>query len=134
MYVQRWNQMRARLSAQRDSGAAITRGDLTATAWRKSNTLSQLSEMVVNVSAVACFALPGFANFVSSASMVMTLSSLLSSSASLVFSPSFTPLCDGASENIQELACFQLPVEDRVLREKWREEDGIAWSPVSLLL
>ena len=45
--------------------------------------------MVVNVLVVACFALSGFADFSSSALMVMTLSSSLSLSASLVFYPSF---------------------------------------------
>ena len=68
----------------------MTRGDLTATSWMKTKTLSQSSEMVVNVLAVACFALPSFADFYSSASMVMALYSLLSSSASLVFSPTFS--------------------------------------------
>ena len=66
----------------------MTRGDLTATAWRKAKTSSKLSVMVVNVLAAACFALPGFA-FASSASMVMTLSSSLASSTSLVVSSSF---------------------------------------------
>ena len=66
----------------------MTHGDLTATAWRKAKMLSQSSAIFVNVSAVACFALPGFAGFSSSASMVVTLSSSLSLSALLVFSPS----------------------------------------------
>ena len=44
------------------------------------------------------------------------------------------PLRDGAGENLQDLARVQLPVEDRGLREKWREEDGFAQSPVPLLL
>ena len=37
-------------SAQRESGAAMTRGDLTVTAWKKSKTSSQLSVMVANIS------------------------------------------------------------------------------------
>ena len=44
------------------------------------------------------------------------------------------PLRYGASENLQELARVQLLVEDRGLREKWREEGGVARSPVPLLL
>ena len=89
MSVQRWNQTRARLSTQMESGATMTRGDLNETACRKAKTLSQSSSVVVNVSEVACFALPGFTDFASSASMAMTLSSSLSSSASLVFYPYF---------------------------------------------
>ena len=38
--VQRRNQTRVRLSAQRDSGAKVTHGDLTAIAWRNSKTPS----------------------------------------------------------------------------------------------
>ena len=89
MYVQRRNQTRARFSARRESESAMNHEDLTAMAWRKVKTLPQSSVMVVNISAVACFALPGFADFSSSASMVMTLSSSFLSSAFLVFSPSF---------------------------------------------
>ena len=90
--VQRWNQMRARLSARRESGAAMTQGDLTATACRKAKTSSQSSAMVANVSAAAvsaeaCFALPGF-TFASSSSIVTTLLLSLTSSASLVESAS----------------------------------------------
>ena len=44
------------------------------------------------------------------------------------------PLRDGAGENILELARFQLAVEDCGLRQKSREDDGVAWSPVYLLL
>ena len=43
------------------------------------------------------------------------------------------PLHDGAGKNLQELACVRLPVEDRDLHEKLREEDGVAQSPVPLL-
>ena len=86
---QRWNQTHARLSAQRESGYEMTYRDLTATAWRKAKTLSQSSVMVANISAAACFALPGFAEFVSSVLMMITLLTLLSSSASLVVSSSF---------------------------------------------
>ena len=46
--------MRMSLSAQRESGAAVNCGDLTATSWKKSKTSSQLSVLVTNVSAVAC--------------------------------------------------------------------------------
>ena len=68
--LHRWNQTRVRLSARRESGAARTQRDLTETACRNAKTSSQLSAMVVNVSAAAvsaeaCFALPGF--FVSAA-------------------------------------------------------------------
>ena len=87
--VQRQNQTRARLSAQRKSGSAMTHGDLTATAWRKATTSSQFSMMVVNVLAVACFASPGFVVFSSYASMVTSLSSSFFSSTLLTFSPSF---------------------------------------------
>ena len=51
--AQRWNQTRVRLSAQRESGAAMNRGYLTATAWREAKTSWQLSEMVANVSTAA---------------------------------------------------------------------------------
>ena len=87
--VQRRNQTRVRLSVWRESGSAMISGDLNATSWRKAKTSSQLSAMVVKVSAVAWFALPGFTVFLSSNYMVTTLSSLLSSSALLAFSPSF---------------------------------------------
>ena len=87
--AQQRSQTHARLSVRRESGAAMTHGDFTAMTWRNSKTLSQSSAMVFNVSAVACFALPGFAVFLSSALMVTTLSSSLSSSAPLEFSPSF---------------------------------------------
>ena len=103
-YVHHWNQTRARLSAQRESGAARTRGYLTATAWREAKTSLQLSVMEANVLAAAvleeacfvllgffasamavseeaCFVLPGF--FASGASTLTTLSSSLASSASL---------------------------------------------------
>ena len=80
----------------------MTRGDLTATAWRKSKTLSQLSAMVVNVSAVACFNLPGLSVLFSSALMVMKLYSSLSSTFLVLLF--FCSLCDGASENLQEIA------------------------------
>ena len=48
--VHRWNQTRARLSAQRESGAARTRGDLTATACRNAKTSLQSYAMLANVS------------------------------------------------------------------------------------
>ena len=54
----RRNQTRARLSVQRESGAAVTRGDLTATTWIKSKTLSQSSAMVDKVLAVSCLFFP----------------------------------------------------------------------------
>ena len=71
----------------------MTRGYLTATAWRKAKTLLQSSVMVANVSAAAvsaenCFALPGFA-FASPASMVMTLLLALALSTLLVESTYF---------------------------------------------
>ena len=88
-YDQRQKQTRTRLYARRESGSMMTCGDLTATGWRKAKTLSRLFAMVVSVLAVACFALPGFVVFSSSASMVTTLSSSLSLSALLVFSFSF---------------------------------------------
>ena len=88
MSVQQRNQTRARLSARRESGDTVTHGDLTATAWRKAKTSSHLSAMVVNVSAVACFALPFFVIFLSSASTPPSISSS-SSSPPLSFSPSF---------------------------------------------
>ena len=43
------------------------------------------------------------------------------------------PLRDGAGKNIEELARVQLAIEDRGLRHKWREEDGVARNPVPLL-
>ena len=49
-------------------------------------------------------------------------------------SPFLRPLCDGASENIQELARVQLPVEDCSLHKEWREKDGVAQRPVPLLI
>ena len=79
--------MRARLSARRESGTAVTRGDLTVTAWRKAKTLSKLSAIMANVSAVAYFALPFFVVFSSSASMPPSFS--LSLSSPLALSPSF---------------------------------------------
>ena len=59
------------------------------TTLRKAKKSLQLSAMVFNISAVACFALPGFTVFSSSALMVSMLSSLLSLSALLEFSASF---------------------------------------------
>ena len=63
--------------------------DLTATAWRKAKMSFQSSAMVVNVLAVACFALPGSVIFLFSALMVIRLSLSFSSSALLAFYPSF---------------------------------------------
>ena len=59
-----WNQTRSHLSARRESGAARTRGDFTATDCRNAKMSLQSSAMVANVSAAAvsaeaCFALPG---------------------------------------------------------------------------
>ena len=68
----------------------MTRRDLNVMDWRKAKTLSQLPAMVAKVLAVACFTLPGFTIFSSSALMVMTLSLLLYYSASLVFPPSLS--------------------------------------------
>ena len=68
----------------------MTRGDFTATAWRKAKTSLELYAMVFNVSMVACFALSGFVVFSSYAYMVTSLASLLSSSSPLTFFPSFT--------------------------------------------
>ena len=102
MSVHRQNQTCARLDVQRESGAARTQGDLTATACRNAKTSSQSSAMVANVLAAAvleeacfvlpgffvlvaavyaeaCFTLPGF--FASAALIVTTLSPLLASSA-----------------------------------------------------
>ena len=67
----------------------MSRGDLNVTDWRKFKTLSQSSVMVVNVLAVACFALPVFFVFSSSASTLTSLSSLLLLSSPLVVYPSF---------------------------------------------
>ena len=44
------------------------------------------------------------------------------------------PLRDGTGGKLQELPRVRLPVEDCGLREKWREEDGVARHPVPLLL
>ena len=88
--VQRWNQTRARLSVRRESGAAMTCGDLMATVWRKAKTLLQSSAIVFNFLAAACLVLPGFAEFASLALMVMKLLSLLSLSDFLVVSTSFS--------------------------------------------
>ena len=44
------------------------------------------------------------------------------------------PLRDGAGENLEELARIRLAVEDCGLRQKWREEDCVAGSLVSLFL
>ena len=60
-----------------------------ATAWRKAKTSSQLSAMVVKVSMVACFALPFFVVFFSSASMLPSIFLLSSLSSPLESSPSF---------------------------------------------
>ena len=83
---------RARLSAQRESGAMRTRGDLTATNCRNAKTSSQSSAMMANVSAAAVsaeayFASPGF-TLASAASIVTTLSSSLVLSAYLEVSAS----------------------------------------------
>ena len=56
----RRNQTSTCLSVQRDSGAAMTRSDLTVTAWKKSKMLSQSSVMVANVSVVDLFFFPIF--------------------------------------------------------------------------
>ena len=40
------------------------------------------------------------------------------------------PICDGAGENLEELARVRLAVEDRGLFQKWQEEDGVARSSV----
>ena len=60
-----------------------------AKSWRKANTSSKFSTMVVNISAAACFDLPTFANIASTASMVMTLLSSLSLPAPLVVFSAF---------------------------------------------
>ena len=73
MSVQIRNQTRALFSAQRESGATVTRGKLTDKAYRKAKTLSQLYVMVANVSVVACFVLPIFIFFSSSASTLTLL-------------------------------------------------------------
>ena len=54
--VHRCNQTRAHLYARKESGAARTRGDLTATACRNARTSSQLSAMVANVLTAAVLA------------------------------------------------------------------------------
>ena len=79
--------MRALGCAKRESGAAVTHGDLTATAWRKAKTTSPSSAMVANVLAVEYSALHFFVVFLSSASIPPSLSS--SSSSALAFSTSF---------------------------------------------
>ena len=94
---------------RRESGAAMTRGELTTTAWRTAKTSSKLSAIVVNVSSEACFALPGFTNFASLASMVMTLSSLLSSSASLVVSSSFDHYLIDQAKVFRSLPVYDYP-------------------------
>ena len=53
MSIQQRNQTRARLSALREIGNVVTRGDLNAISWRKAKTSSQSSAMVTNVSTVA---------------------------------------------------------------------------------
>ena len=125
-----WNHTRARLSAQRESGAAITQGDLTATACRNAKTLSQLSAMVANVleaavlaeacfalpgffvsaaavSAEACFALPGF--FSSAASIVTTLLSSLDSLASLEGSASNDHSMMDQDKTFRSLPAYESP-------------------------
>ena len=88
----------------------MTRVDLTATTCRKAKKLLQLSSMVVNVLAEACFSLPGFA-FASLASMVMMISLSLDSSALLVVSYSF-------AHSVMELAKIlrSLPVSNLTCR------------------
>ena len=49
----RRNHTRAHFSVPRESGAAVTHSDLTATDWRKAKTSSQSSAIVVNVLEVA---------------------------------------------------------------------------------
>ena len=44
------------------------------------------------------------------------------------------PLRNGGGENLEELARVRLAVEYCGLRQKWREEDGVAGSQVSLFL
>ena len=44
------------------------------------------------------------------------------------------PIHDGAGEKLQELSCVRLPADDCGLCEKCQEEDGVARSPVHLLL
>ena len=44
------------------------------------------------------------------------------------------PLRDGAGENLEELDRVRLAVKDCGFRQKCREEDGVAWSPVYLLI
>ena len=150
-----WNQTRARFAARREGGAARTRGDLTAPAWRKAKTLSQSSAMEANVSeaavsAEACFTLPSFfvlaaavlaeagfalpGFFASAALIVTTLPLSLASSASLEGSTSDAHSVMEPFENLQELARVRLAVEDGGLCQKWREEDGVAGRPVVLFL
>ena len=87
--VQRQNQTRAHLPAQRESGAAVTHGDSTETAWMNSKTLLKLSVVLANVSVLACFVLPIFIVFLSSASTPPALSS--SSSLSSFSPPESSP-------------------------------------------
>ena len=84
----RRNQMRMSLSAQRESGAAVNCGDLTATSWKKSKTSSQLSVLVTNVSAVACLFFTVFFFLSSYYSLYL---SLLSFSLSFSSPPSSPP-------------------------------------------
>ena len=48
--------------------------------------------------------------------------------------PFLHPLLDGAIENLQELACVRLPVDNCGIRDECWEEDGVARRSVLLLL
>ena len=47
--------------------------------------------------------------------------------------PLLCPFCDGASENVQDLSCVQLLVEDCGLLGEWQEKDSVSRRPVPLI-
>ena len=89
--VHRQKQTRVRLSARREIGAAVTRGELTVADWRKTKTSSQFYAMVTNILAVACFMLPVF----------------------VVFSPSFSFLLSSLSSPPTSSPSYALSVTER---------------------
>ena len=115
--VHKRNQTFTHFSARRESGVAVTHGDLTATAWRKAKTLPQSSEMVTNVLVVACFGFPVFVVFFLCLNAAFAFVVIVVLFVSAGVFPLLRPLRDGASKNPQEISRVRPPVEDYGLRE-----------------
>ena len=99
------NHMRMRLSVWRESGAVVTGGDLTATAWRKAKTSPKLSVMVANVSKLDCLFLPVFVFFFLYLNASLAFVVVVVVAVFAVVFPLIHSLHKELSEDLQELPC-----------------------------